>query len=77
MRIALALAQEPDQDGLLNEKPRSQKEKILSKDVVPLLFFSVLLMVLGAVFLFSLYIPEGENKARTIVLPEPARPRIR
>jgi len=63
----IALATEKDQDGILNKKPRSKDEKILSKDVIPLLFFTVLLMAVGAIFLLVEYMPYGIDKARTMV----------
>ncbi len=62
----IALATEPKEDGILIKKPRSQKEKILSKDIIPLFFFTVVLMVFGTLALFLYYLPEGIDKARTI-----------
>ncbi len=62
----IALATEPKKDGILNQKPRSKKEKILSKDVLPLLFFTVTLMVAGTLALFTYFLPQGIDKARTV-----------
>jgi len=62
----IALASEPKQDNVLNKKPRSQKERILSKDVIPLLVFTVLTMVIGTIILFLYFLPEGIDKARTV-----------
>jgi Ca2+-transporting ATPase len=62
----IALASEPKQDGLLNKKPRSQDERILGKDVIPLLFFTVIFMVLGTIALFLYFLPQGIDKARTV-----------
>ncbi len=62
----VALATEPKEDGILTKKPRLQSEKILSKDVIPLLFFTVIFMVVGTIMLFLNFLPEGIDKARTV-----------
>ena len=62
----IALASEPKQDDILNKEPRSQNERILSKDIIPLLIFTVVLMVAGTITLFLYFLPHGIDKARTI-----------
>ncbi len=62
----IALAAEPKEKDILQKKPISKKEKILSKDVIPLLAFTVILMTAGTVGLFLYFLPEGIDKARTI-----------
>ncbi len=62
----IALATEPKQKGILREKPKSKNEKILSLDIVPLLIFTVVLMVVGTISLFLYFLPDGIDKARTV-----------
>lgn len=64
--LVVALASEPAHNGILNEKPRSYKERILTKDVFPLIIFTGVLMVIGTVILFMHFLPHGIDKARTV-----------
>jgi Ca2+-transporting ATPase len=50
----------------LEELPRSAQERILSKEIVPYLLFLAFLMVLGTIVMFSFYLPQGIEKARTV-----------
>ena len=62
----VGLALERGGGGELEEAPRSAKEKILSKEIVPYLLSLALLMVLGTVLAFTYYLPQGIDKARTV-----------
>ncbi|MBI3671660.1 HAD-IC family P-type ATPase, partial [Candidatus Azambacteria bacterium] len=62
--VVVALASEKNHAGALSKKPRSKEEKILSLDVLPLLFFMVSLMVVGTILLFTRFLPQGIEKAR-------------
>lgn len=64
--LVAAIASEPAHNGILNEKPRSYEEKILTRDVLPLLVFTGLLMVFGTIVLFTHFLPHGMDKARTV-----------
>ncbi|MEK7453156.1 MAG: HAD-IC family P-type ATPase [Patescibacteria group bacterium] len=64
--VVVALAVEPNQIDILNKKPKPKNEKVLSRDVLPLLFFTSLLMIVGTIILFSYFMPHGIDKARTI-----------
>lgn len=64
--LVAAIASEPAHNGILNKKPRSYEEKILTKDVLPSLIFTGLLMVFGTIVLFTHFMPHGMDKARTV-----------
>ncbi|MCP6719906.1 MAG: HAD-IC family P-type ATPase [Patescibacteria group bacterium] len=62
----IGLAMERGHHHELSEKPRSAKEKILSKEVVPYILLMAGLMVVGTIVIFFLYLPQGLEKARTV-----------
>ena len=63
---AVTLAAEPGHNNELEEPPRPAKEKILSKDVLPFLLLSSGLMMGATIIIFSMFLSEGLEKARTI-----------
>ncbi|MDO9554833.1 HAD-IC family P-type ATPase [Rhodonellum sp.] len=62
-----ALATEKGQGNELTSPPINPKENILSKRIFPLLVINILLMTGLAITAFKWYLPEGIEKARTIV----------
>lgn len=62
----IGLALEPGHGNELEERPRSAKENILSRGVVPFLIMTAVLMTAGTIFLFGHYLPFGIEKARTV-----------
>jgi Ca2+-transporting ATPase len=62
--VGLALEQGGGRE--LEELPRKAGERILSKEVIPYLLFLAVLMVAGTVAMFSFYLPQGIEKARTV-----------
>ncbi|RLG16495.1 cation-transporting ATPase [Candidatus Pacearchaeota archaeon] len=62
----VALARESGHHDVLNQPPRSKKEKILNKELIPFLLLMVGLMVLGTIPLFRHFLPQGIDKARTV-----------
>ena len=62
----IALATEPGHHDVLNQPPRNKKERILNKELIPLLVLTSGLMVLGTLPLFIHFIPQGIDKARTV-----------
>ncbi|MEK9194334.1 MAG: HAD-IC family P-type ATPase [Patescibacteria group bacterium] len=61
-----ALAFEPTHNHELTHAPRPQKERILTKEVLPFLLIIAVLMTAGTLFLFNNFLPEGITKARTV-----------
>ena len=59
------LALEPSHHEVLNEKPRKKKENILGLEIIPFFITVVSVMVVGTVFIFQYFLPEGIDKART------------
>ncbi len=60
----LPLAAEPSHRDILNEPPRSTRENILSWEGAPFIVLIVLIMSIGALFIFLTFLP-NEEKART------------
>ncbi|MDD5499579.1 MAG: HAD-IC family P-type ATPase [Candidatus Nanoarchaeia archaeon] len=62
----IALATEPGHGEVMDEKPKSKKEQILSRNIIPyLLTISILMGAMTITFFYS-YLPQGLDKARTI-----------
>lgn len=61
----VSLAVEPGHNDALNEKPRSAKENVLSKEVIPFLILMAGTMLLATVITFHQLLPYGIEKART------------
>ncbi|MAH47492.1 cation-transporting ATPase [Candidatus Pacearchaeota archaeon] len=61
----LGLAAEPGHDDVLNESPKSKKEKIINMELIPFLLLSAGLMALVTIPLFWYYLPDL-MKARTV-----------
>jgi P-type Ca2+ transporter type 2C len=59
------LALEPSHSEVLLEKPRKKKENILGLEIIPFFLTVVSVMVVGTVFIFHYFLPEGIDKART------------
>jgi P-type Ca2+ transporter type 2C len=62
----ISIATEKDNDNLLKTKPRNAKEQIISKEIAPLIMVVVATMVTISFFLFTYYLPDGIEKARTV-----------
>ncbi len=62
-----ALATEKSHDDVLTSKPKSKDEPILNKYLIPYLFISVVMIMTLSVIFFITYLPQGVEKARTIV----------
>jgi Ca2+-transporting ATPase len=63
---ALALGVDPPSPGIMERPPRNPKERILSKTMLTDIVIVGVLMCMGTLFLFSLNLPFGANKAITI-----------
>lgn len=61
----VSLAVEPGHGDVLEERPRSANEDILSKSIIPFLLLMVSVMVLLTISIFNAYLPQGLEKART------------
>lgn len=61
----VSLAVEPGHGDVLEERPRSANEDILSKSIMPFLILMVSVMVLLTISVFNAYLPQGLEKART------------
>lgn len=61
----IGLAAEPGHHEVLNEKPKSSKSQILSKEILPFLFLMVGTMLLITMLSFRHFLPQGLEKART------------
>ena len=61
----VALAVEPGHKDVLNQPPRSKKERVLNKEIIPFLFLMAGLMVIGTIPLFIHFLPDVD-KARTV-----------
>jgi len=62
----VGLALEPShKHSSLNLPPRSPKEQVLTKEVIPMLVIMAGLMVILTYFTFSFFLPSGIDKART------------
>jgi len=62
----IALASEPSHEhSTLTYAPRSPKEQILTKEILPLLFILSILMAILTIVTFSYFLPYGIDKART------------
>ncbi len=63
----VCLAAEPGHGNLLEEKPKNQKENILSKNILPYILSISIIMFLLTIFSFKYYnLTEGLVKARTM-----------
>jgi len=60
----VALATEKTQGDVLNEKPRSRKENILNKELLPFLVYMTLTMLVLTLVVYAYFLPEVD-KART------------
>ncbi len=63
---ALALGVEPEEKGIMSRRPREARSSIVSRDVLFQIVWVGLLMVAGTLGLFVLYLPYGEDRARTM-----------
>ncbi|MFZ1721429.1 MAG: cation-transporting P-type ATPase [Microgenomates group bacterium] len=63
----LALATEQGHDDMMKVAPRDPNENIFNKRLLPLFLAIVLSMVALVMALFILYLPQGIEKARTVV----------
>jgi Ca2+-transporting ATPase len=59
------LALEPSHRNSMDAKPRKKTENILSLEVLPFILVVISVMALGTLFVFSIFLPEGVDKART------------
>ncbi len=59
------LSLEPGHPDILKERPRKRNENILSLDVVPFLIVVVGVMAAGTLYVFTQFLSEGIDKART------------
>lgn len=62
----IALATEPGHENVLEEPPREGKESILSKEIFYFIIIFVIIMSIGNILLFSLFLPQSIEKARTV-----------
>lgn len=60
------LATEKSHSNVLKEKPRKADENFISKKMTPFVFLISLTMILSTLVLFSLYLSESLEKARTM-----------
>jgi len=63
---SVSLAMEPEDEDVLSFRPRKKNEGILNKELLPYLFIIGGLMAFGTVMMFSLFLDQGLDKARTI-----------
>lgn len=61
----IALATEPDNNHVIQGKPRKPKENILSREILPFLILVLGVMFILTLTIFSSYLPQGLEKART------------
>lgn len=59
------LALEPSRDDVLKKKPRKKEENILDYQSIPFLLLVVTVMFAGTFLVFTMFLPGGEDKART------------
>ena len=62
----IALATEPGHGDVLEEPPRKGEESILSRDMFKFIIMFVIIMSVGDIFLFSLYLPRGIEMAYSV-----------
>jgi len=62
-----ALATEKSHDDVLISKPKSKNEPILNRYLIPYLIISVTMIMVLSVIFFVTYLPQGLDKARTVV----------
>ncbi|MHA1132050.1 MAG: cation-translocating P-type ATPase, partial [Candidatus Helarchaeota archaeon] len=62
----IALATEPGHGDVLEQPPRKGKENILPKSVFPFIAMFVVIMSVGAILLFVLYLPQGLKIAQSV-----------
>lgn len=62
----ISLSAEPGHNDVLDKKPRSKDEKVLNKEIIVFLVAMAGLMALGTIPLFTYYLPQGIEKARTV-----------
>lgn len=60
----IALAMERHHNNILGEKPRPKNEKILSKEIFPILIIVALIMVTTTIASFLYFLPQSLEKAR-------------
>ncbi len=63
--VGIPLALEKSHRNVLKEKPKKKNENILSLEIIPFIAVVVSVMTVGTVLVFSLFLPEGVDKART------------
>ena len=63
--VDVTLAMEPGHHDVLNEPPKDKNERILNKELIPLLLLMSGLMVIGTIPLFMHFLPDID-KARTV-----------
>ncbi len=63
---ALALSVDPGEEGLMDKEPRNPKEKILTKDMIISMVIIGLIMMIGTLFVFRLYLPKSLEYAQTM-----------
>ncbi len=63
--VDVTLAMEPGHHDVLNEPPKDKNERILNKELIPLLLLMSGLMVMGTIPLFMHFLPDID-KARTV-----------
>ncbi len=61
----VSLAMEPGHNDVLDEKPRSAKENILNKDIIPFVVLMFGLMAVLTILFFKYHLPYSIEKART------------
>ncbi|MFH1978161.1 MAG: calcium-translocating P-type ATPase, SERCA-type [Candidatus Aenigmatarchaeota archaeon] len=63
---ATALGVDPPARNIMNRPPRNSKEKIISKGPLIDMIIVGVVMMIGTLYLFSIYIPAGAEVARTV-----------
>lgn len=61
----MALATEPGHEGIMKEKPKLKREKIMNRSVLPFIFINVAVMTALTISVFFFYLDESLEKART------------
>ncbi len=63
---ALGLGMEKADDDIMEREPRNPKEKPITNHMLGLIVLFGIIMGIGTIFLYSLYVDEDINKARTV-----------
>jgi len=61
----IGLANEPAHQHIYNDKPKSKNQSIIDKEIIPFLLIMVGVMAILTYFVFSHFLPQGLDKART------------